>query len=755
MALNQFMHPRNRYKHKKPDFAALADKYPDFKRHLSTTLTGYVSLDFKDPEALRSLTCTLLREDFGIDLMIPLDRIIPTVPLRLNYVLWIEDLLEQSGHGRSGEIYGIDVGCGASCIYPLLGAKLNDWHFAASEVDSSSAGFAVLNVKRNNLNDKIHVIEAEPDDMLHGIVKAAPRSLYHFSMCNPPFFGNLLEAQGIMTSRTVDRSEPISVSTAAEAEMIWGEGGEVDFVGRMIRDSLQLREQVVWYTSMVGKKASIGPIRKELAKHKIRNVMTTEFCQGRTMRWGIAWTFYDDIKLPVLSPAKKFKRDKERPPLVIEVPDRALQQALKEVSPGSKVKTGGSEDQRKVKTIAKVMEKLLGTLEIDFKSKSAPKLCSRYALTAHRNTWAKQRWKRRQMSRRLPQEAPPIPDATTMRSCPEPTEVRPACDNAPGRPTNAKPNVGEGSSGKDAELVGENTAEKLHMLYESQELASAEMERSGDSGCMTVHDRSLPIHSSRQILCHTEKDSSGSVSQVTGSNEDSLVRAVSQETSCDTSKEQGCISDDDSIQNSKVMLESRESSADKPGNVESKTGRISSPEGSRQEIGHSTNPNVALKEPTINTSSDTDSSEGQPGQISPPEDSKQEIGHSTNPNVALKEPTINTSSDTDSSEGQPGQISPPEDSKQETGHSANPNMALKEPTTNTSSTDIDSSEGQPGQLSPPEGSRLGAECLFKCMLTVKITDGKVVVELSWTEGRSREALHQVGQYIKNHLNKMS
>ena len=52
----------------------------------------------------------MLKEDFGIDLEIPMDRIIPTVPLRLNYILWIEDLLKQSGHDRLEEICGIDVG---------------------------------------------------------------------------------------------------------------------------------------------------------------------------------------------------------------------------------------------------------------------------------------------------------------------------------------------------------------------------------------------------------------------------------------------------------------------------------------------------------------------------------------------------------------------------------------------------------------------------------------------------------------------
>lgn len=47
------------------------------------------------------------------------------------------------------------LGSGASCIYPLLGAKLNNWHFLATEVDDSSASYAKENVKRNGLESNI------------------------------------------------------------------------------------------------------------------------------------------------------------------------------------------------------------------------------------------------------------------------------------------------------------------------------------------------------------------------------------------------------------------------------------------------------------------------------------------------------------------------------------------------------------------------------------------------------------------------
>ena len=51
------------------------------------------TLDFSDPAALRELTCAVLQRDFGLKVKIPLDKLIPAVPQRLNYVHWIEDLL--------------------------------------------------------------------------------------------------------------------------------------------------------------------------------------------------------------------------------------------------------------------------------------------------------------------------------------------------------------------------------------------------------------------------------------------------------------------------------------------------------------------------------------------------------------------------------------------------------------------------------------------------------------------------------------
>ena len=52
MSLNAFLHPRNPYR-TRPDFKALATKYPEFRRAVTTTLEGKVKIDFTDREAVR------------------------------------------------------------------------------------------------------------------------------------------------------------------------------------------------------------------------------------------------------------------------------------------------------------------------------------------------------------------------------------------------------------------------------------------------------------------------------------------------------------------------------------------------------------------------------------------------------------------------------------------------------------------------------------------------------------------------------
>ena len=107
MSLNKFMHQRNQYKNAKPNFQILAEKYKDFKKLLFENEKGKLVLDFKDPQSVKVLTVCLLREDFGLTVDVPPDRLVPTLPLRLNYVHWIEDI---TSSWEKDQLSAVDIG---------------------------------------------------------------------------------------------------------------------------------------------------------------------------------------------------------------------------------------------------------------------------------------------------------------------------------------------------------------------------------------------------------------------------------------------------------------------------------------------------------------------------------------------------------------------------------------------------------------------------------------------------------------------
>ncbi|KAM3875239.1 RNA N(6)-adenosine-methyltransferase mettl16 [Diretmus argenteus] len=395
MALNKSMHPRNRYKDKPPDFAYLASKYPDFQQYVSTSLSGRPIVNFKEPEAVRALTCTLLKEDFGLTIEIPLERLIPTVPLRLNYIHWVEDLI----NGQGQLCKGIDIGTGASCIYPLLGATMNGWYFLATEVDDICFDYATKNVEQNNLSDLIKVVKVPQKTLLMDALKEETAIVYDFCMCNPPFFANQLEAKGV-NSRNSRRPPPSSVNTGGVTE-IMAEGGELEFVKRIIHDSLQLKRRLRWYSCMLGKKCSLAPLKEELWKQGVPNVTHTEFCQGRTMRWALAWSFYDDVIVPS-PPSKRRKLEKSRKPLSFTLPEAGLKELQ------DKALAQGCTAYNPVDSITALMKSALTDLRVLHKKVPCSKQQQSLFLIAKENTWIHGRPKRRDHNRQL-RELPRAP----------------------------------------------------------------------------------------------------------------------------------------------------------------------------------------------------------------------------------------------------------------------------------------------------------------------------------------------------------
>ena len=296
------MHPRNKYFNAPPDFARLARLDAGFAYHV-TWRGGSAQLDWGSEAALVELCRALLLHDFGVRWTLPAGRLIPTVPSRLNYLLWVEDLLALRP-GGAPVVRGVDVGTGASCIYPLLGCAALRWTWIATELDPASVDSARLNVSLNGWEQKIEVREVEaPSDgaaeapVLAGVLR--PDEACDFVLCNPPFYDVDEEAAGPAAG--------VASCGGTSGEQRCA-GGEVGFVLRMIDDSAALRGQVRWYTSLLGRKASLKPLLAAAHAAGACHVTHTEIAQGNTSRWALGWSFVADAAPPPAAPraAKAF-----------------------------------------------------------------------------------------------------------------------------------------------------------------------------------------------------------------------------------------------------------------------------------------------------------------------------------------------------------------------------------------------------------------------------------------------------------------
>ena len=156
MSFNQFIHPRNIFRNK-PNYEQLGKLYHEFNSILSYDSRRRPSIDYSDPKSLKLLTITLLKFYFDLNVQIPNDRLIPTLPMRLNYLLWIEDLLKHCKLVYNSQtIIGLDIGTGCCAIFPLLGVKLNpNLNFIATEIDEVNFEYAKLNICANDCSNRI------------------------------------------------------------------------------------------------------------------------------------------------------------------------------------------------------------------------------------------------------------------------------------------------------------------------------------------------------------------------------------------------------------------------------------------------------------------------------------------------------------------------------------------------------------------------------------------------------------------------
>lgn len=177
----------------------------------------------------------------------------------------------------------------------------------AIEINEESIEFARTNVTANGLHDRIEILEnASKDDPLDSLNQNNDKwQRFDFTMCNPPFFRDESESESNELKETdddgakqpVEKEKPPNNAKSGIGCELTTAGGEVEFVKKIIHQSNEFQKRISIFTTMLGHKTSLNPILQELKVLGITNVCTSEFCQGWTKRWGVAWSFRSDLPL--------------------------------------------------------------------------------------------------------------------------------------------------------------------------------------------------------------------------------------------------------------------------------------------------------------------------------------------------------------------------------------------------------------------------------------------------------------------------
>lgn len=257
------MHPNNLHK-RGYNLELLCQTHPRLHEFVFTHEHGNQTIDFSNPSAVFHLNKALLKHYYQItDWNIPKGYLCPPIPSRSDYIHYLADLISVNCHT---DVYGLDIGVGANCIYPILGTQLYGWKMIGSEINITSVTAAQQNIKNTEgLSNTVSIRhQTNNANIFKGIIQED--EYYDFTMCNPPFFASKEKATKANTDKNKNLGTAAQLNFGGQANELWCNGGEALFIKRMIKQSIAFKTQVGWFTCLVSKAINLPNIYKQLEK---------------------------------------------------------------------------------------------------------------------------------------------------------------------------------------------------------------------------------------------------------------------------------------------------------------------------------------------------------------------------------------------------------------------------------------------------------------------------------------------------------
>ncbi|WLD22856.1 23S rRNA (adenine(1618)-N(6))-methyltransferase RlmF [Flavobacterium dauae] len=285
------LHPRSF--HNKPyNFQELTVKVPELKQFIVKNCEGTDTILFANPKAVYFLNKALLLHFYNVDYWeIPNQNLTPPIPGRADYIHYLADLLNTDNANKTTIL---DIGTGASLVYPLIGASVYHWNFVATDIEPKSIETAQEIISKNaHFTSKISLrLQSDTKKILSGII--TKDDYFDAVMCNPPFFKSKkeAEAQTIRKLKGLDKRKTLKLTNnfSGKSNELWCNGGELSFVLNYITESMLYKKQVGWFTSLISKEYHLKPLQIQLKK-STKEIKVIDMAQGNKKSRILAWRF--------------------------------------------------------------------------------------------------------------------------------------------------------------------------------------------------------------------------------------------------------------------------------------------------------------------------------------------------------------------------------------------------------------------------------------------------------------------------------
>jgi 23S rRNA (adenine1618-N6)-methyltransferase len=292
------LHSRNKNR-ERYDLSALTTSNSELKIYVKPNKFGTDSIDFSNPLAVKILNKAILNHYYGIKSWeFPDKNLCPPIPGRADYIHYIADLLGENNFDAipfGNKIVCLDVGLGASCIYPIIGVTEYDWKFIGSDIDPKSIASAQNIINSNSsLKNKIECrLQKNPKNIFYGIIGKEEK--IDLTICNPPFHSSIEDAQK-GTRRKIKNLSGKKVKIpklnfAGISNELVCDGGEYQFIKNMIRESKNYSKNCYWFSTLVSKQSNLKGIYKLLKKSEANQIKTISMRTGNKSSRIVAWTF--------------------------------------------------------------------------------------------------------------------------------------------------------------------------------------------------------------------------------------------------------------------------------------------------------------------------------------------------------------------------------------------------------------------------------------------------------------------------------